>query len=119
MERCCDQRLPEHFWLSLEALPPPTGVAVAGAAAAASIALVAISNLKGAEPLERCPASDEQVELPHRSPPAVLLAVIGERLARLWCLVHWLGRMRRDLNLPAHRFGLIAGPPAQSRDRQG
>lgn len=63
------------------------------------------------------PTDYERVELPHRSPPPdlpeVLLAVNGERRAKLWCLEHWLAlleRMRRDLNLPVDRFGLIGGP---------
>ncbi|MEA5392301.1 glycosyltransferase family 9 protein [Cyanobium gracile UHCC 0139] len=65
----------------------------------------------------------ERVELPSQPPPAglppVLVAVNGERSAKLWPLRHWLsllGQLRRDLNLPATAIGLIGGPPpAQPR----
>ena len=68
----------------------------------------------------------ERVELPFLPPPAdlpeVLLAVNGERRAKLWCLDHWLElleRMRRDLALPADRFGLIGGPPGPDPGQGG
>jgi len=61
----------------------------------------------------------ERVELPRQAPPEglppVLLAVNGERSAKLWCLDHWLAlltRMGRELDLGAEPFGLIGGPPA-------
>ena len=56
VERSSDQRLLEHFWNSVEALPS----AAAGAASAAPIPLVGIPILNGSEHLERCLASLDQ-----------------------------------------------------------
>ena len=60
----------------------------------------------------------ERVELPAQPPPAglppVLIAVNGERPAKLWPLASWLallGRLRREMGLTAAAIGLIGGPP--------
>jgi len=60
----------------------------------------------------------ERVELPRQVPPVglpqVLLAVNGERSAKLWSLDHWLAllaRMGQELDLGVDQFGLIGGPP--------
>ncbi|MCP9785116.1 glycosyltransferase family 9 protein [Cyanobium sp. N5-Cardenillas] len=60
----------------------------------------------------------ERVELPWEpAPPGlppVLIAVNGERAAKLWPLEHWLAlleRLRREMGLAAGAIGLIGGPP--------
>ncbi|WP_216899853.1 glycosyltransferase family 9 protein [Synechococcus sp. CCY 9618] len=60
----------------------------------------------------------ERVDLPALPPPAglppVLIAVSGERPAKLWPLESWLAllkRLCRELGLPARSIGLIGGPP--------
>jgi ADP-heptose:LPS heptosyltransferase len=60
----------------------------------------------------------ERVELPSLPPPPglppVLIAVNGERPAKLWPLRHWLAlleRLRREMGLSAGAIGLIGGPP--------
>lgn len=60
----------------------------------------------------------ERVELPWEPPPPglppVLIAVNGERAAKLWPLEHWLAlleRLRREMGLAAGAIGLIGGPP--------
>ncbi len=60
----------------------------------------------------------ERVELPWApTPPGlppVLIAVNGERAAKLWPLEHWLTllqRLRQELGLTAGAIGLIGGPP--------
>ena len=62
----------------------------------------------------------ERVELPWRQPeipiPAVLIAVNGEREAKLWPLDHWmelLGLLRQRLGIHPSTVGLVgAAPPA-------
>ncbi len=60
----------------------------------------------------------ERVELPWEPPPPglppVLIAVNGERSAKLWPLENWLAlleRLRREMGLAAGAIGLIGGPP--------
>jgi ADP-heptose:LPS heptosyltransferase len=60
----------------------------------------------------------ERVELPAEpAPPGlppVLIAVNGERAAKLWPLENWLAlleRLRQELGLAAGAIGLIGGPP--------
>ncbi len=67
----------------------------------------------------------ERVELPCAEPPAdlprVLLAVNGERPAKLWPTRHWLAlleRLGRELGQAPAGIGLLGGPPA-GRDGPG
>ncbi|WP_216905107.1 glycosyltransferase family 9 protein [Synechococcus sp. CCY 0621] len=60
----------------------------------------------------------ERVEIPWEpAPPGlpqVLIAVNGERAAKLWPLQNWLAlleRLRREMGLTAGAIGLIGGPP--------
>lgn len=60
----------------------------------------------------------ERVELPRLEPPAdvppLLLAVNGERPAKLWPTDHWLGlldRLERELGQEPGRIGLLGAPP--------
>ena len=60
----------------------------------------------------------ERVQLPAEpAPPGlppVLIAVNGERPAKLWPLEHWLvllERLRQTMGLTANAIGLIGGPP--------
>ncbi len=68
----------------------------------------------------------ERVELPAEpAPPGlppVLIAVNGERPAKLWPLEHWLvllERLDREMGLPAGSIGLIGGPPPAEPRRPG
>jgi hypothetical protein len=65
----------------------------------------------------------ERVELPSLDPPAdlppLLLAVNGERPAKLWPTAHWLAlldRLGRELGQEPGRIGLLGAPPGA---RQG
>ena len=60
----------------------------------------------------------ERLELPSEPPPPglppVLVAVNGERPAKLWPLEHWLAlleRLRQEMGLSTAEIGLIGGPP--------
>ncbi|MCP9834880.1 MULTISPECIES: glycosyltransferase family 9 protein [unclassified Cyanobium] len=60
----------------------------------------------------------ERVELPAETPPPglppVLIAVNGERAAKLWPLENWLAlleKLQLELGLAARGIGLIGGPP--------
>ncbi|QPN65859.1 glycosyltransferase family 9 protein [Synechococcus sp. CBW1006] len=68
----------------------------------------------------------ERVELPMEAPPpdlpAVLIAVNGERPAKLWPLSHWLSLlalMEQELGLSPQQIGLIGGPPPRQISRPG
>jgi ADP-heptose:LPS heptosyltransferase len=68
----------------------------------------------------------ERVELPSQPPPPgvppVLIAVNGERPAKLWPLEHWLDlleRLRHGMGLSAASIGLIGGPPPLEPRRPG
>lgn len=64
----------------------------------------------------------EHVELPRLDPPAdlppLLLAVNGERPAKLWPTAHWLAlldRLGRELGQEPGRIGLLGAPPGARR----
>ena len=66
----------------------------------------------------------ERVELPWRPPeipiPAVLIAVNGEREAKLWPLDHWLellGLLQHRLGIQPANVGLVGAPPPASPPR--
>jgi ADP-heptose:LPS heptosyltransferase len=68
----------------------------------------------------------ERVELPWASPPQglppVLIAVNGERPAKLWPLASWmelLGQLRHEMGLAPEAIGLIGGPPPSEAIRPG
>ncbi|MCT0207156.1 glycosyltransferase family 9 protein [Synechococcus sp. CS-1332] len=68
----------------------------------------------------------ERVELPWEPAPAglppVLIAVNGERAAKLWPLQNWLAlleRLRREMGLAAEAIGLIGGPPPAEPRQDG
>ncbi|MCT0225742.1 glycosyltransferase family 9 protein [Synechococcus sp. CS-1328] len=68
----------------------------------------------------------ERVELPQAAPPAglppVLIAVNGERPAKLWPLQHWLTlleHLQTDWGLAPQAIGLIGGPPPATAERAG
>jgi ADP-heptose:LPS heptosyltransferase len=68
----------------------------------------------------------ERVELPWAEPPPglppVLIAVNGERPAKLWPLEDWLAllrRLRQEMGLAAASIGLIGGPPPAEALRSG
>lgn len=68
----------------------------------------------------------ERVELPREAPPPglppVLIAVNGERPAKLWPMESWLsllGLLRQQMGLAATAIGLIGGPPPIAPRQQG
>ncbi len=68
----------------------------------------------------------ERVELPSEPAPpglpSVLIAVNGERSAKLWPLEHWLSlleRLRQERGLPPGAIGLIGGPPPAEPRQDG
>ncbi|MFM7675866.1 MAG: glycosyltransferase family 9 protein [Synechococcus sp.] len=68
----------------------------------------------------------ERVELPQTEPPTnlppVLIAVNGERPAKLWPLHHWLDlldALQRDWGLAPEMVGLLGGPPPAVTERSG
>jgi ADP-heptose:LPS heptosyltransferase len=59
------------------------------------------------------PAPLPRLPPPPGLPPA-LLAVDGERSAKIWPLEHWRSlsaRLEAELDLPPHRLGLVGAPP--------